>query len=578
MKLLLCLFSLVAARFESSLGGVHANSHSEMRSLWQAKGTFLQTLSARKKFHTLGTPAETCQATYNTFQTAADRCLPSVGAIFTPNSNITSAEVHSAIEAYCAPTACDNDMKTAALAIKTDCVDNGVLGEMCAAYTDSANCTNATVCAWDAGHCHINGEFFGTLKMVLGVFCLKDDATPPKLCIPSFFDFVKTEPTNRSTALTQLTNGCDACTLKVFKVWSKTEPLRAAVHFIQLSLVCLKRLDKFCAIHQMDLDASASTAPQCDTFSETNCAGAVRKCRWNGQKCEELFTSDKLALLCHPCTLVYSNRALLVLRLMDSFSLPDPNNQRRDSIFILRAISYTVNGVCSTDLEDKFCMPKLQATPTDLTCAGMGNYIKTVGCCAPSLIEFAQGLCNLDQVVHPLTSDCQPNLDALKTQINSCPGITLGKPCAQIKYQLVHEAVVSGVAAAWYLAHKAELEMELKKVIAFAIGVDIALIAEIKTAAATSGRRLLAAGDLQVTTTISIPQFSANQAAMEGLQGELDPLGLNDAVQTAGGSLGSVSVTTVSTTNVAVVSPNSNSASAATPALVVAVVVVGLLF
>jgi len=116
-------------------------------------------------------------------------------------------------------------------------------------------------------------------------------------------------------------------------------------------------------------------------------------------------------------------------------------------------------------------------------------------------------------------------------------------------------------------------------VIAFAIGVDIAVIIDLKIAAATTaGRRLLAAGDLQVTTTISIPQATANQAANEGLQGQLDPLGLNDAIQTStsGGTLGTVSVNTLSTTNIA--TTQGNSASAATPALVAAIALAGLFF
>jgi len=567
---------------------VHANSHSEMRSLWETKGEFLQSLSTDsltgRVFHTLGTPAQTCQATFQQFQTTADGCLPSVSGIFAPNTTMASGDVHTAINAYCAAGACDSQMKTAAQHLKTDCIDSGVFGQMCGAHTDANSCTeNSTLCAWDAGagQCHINGNFFGQLRMILNVFCISNDAvSPPKLCIPSFFDFVNTKPDAQTTDT--LTSGCDVCTLKVFQMWSKTEPLQAAVHFLQLSLVCLKRQDTFCVLHQRDLDnANKIAPPACETFTASDtCAAAAKKCRWNGQKCEELWTVDKLGPICHPCTLVYANRALFLMKLMDSFHLPDLDHSRAAAIFGLSAISYTINGVCSTDLQDQYCMPKLQATNADFSCAGMGNYLKTVGCCAPSLVDFVQGLCNLDQVIHPTTSTCQPSIDTMKTQINSCTGITLGKPCAEIKYQLLHEAIVSGVAADWYAAHKDALVTELKKVIAFAIGVDIAVIIDLKIAAATAtaGRRLLADGDLQVTTTISIPQAGANQAATEGLKGELDPLGLNDAIQTStpgGGSLGSATVTTLSTTNVAVVG---NSAYTAAPVLVAAIAVAGLFF
>jgi len=218
------------------------------------------------------------------------------------------------------------------------------------------------------------------------------------------------------------------------------------------------------SLHQKELEALPGNAlPDCGTFATTDtCTAAQKGCRWNGQSCEELWTLAKLTPICHPCTLVYVNRALFIMKLMDGFNLPDPDHSRALAIFGLSALSYTVNGVCSTDLQDQFCMPKLQATPADFSCAGMGNYLKTVGCCAPSLINFASGLCKIDLIVHPL-SPCQTKLNLLQTQINSCPGVTLGKPCAEIKYQLLHQAIVSGVAADWYAAHKDVLIGELKK-------------------------------------------------------------------------------------------------------------------
>jgi len=294
-----------------------------------------------------------------------------------------------------------------------------------------------------------------------------------------------------------------------------------------------------------------------------------------------LWTEQKLTPLCHPCTLVYAHRALFVMKLMDEFALPDPNNDRRNAEFALALISYTVNGVCSTDLQDKFCMIKIQQQPVDFTCAGMGTFLKNVGCCAPSVIDFAQGLCNVDKAVHPIASTCQANIDAINTQISNCPGLNLGLNCAKVKYLLLHTAVVTGIAQAWFAvpANKARLIEELKKVIAFAIGVDIAFITklEIAAAAAGNGRRLLQAGSLSVTTTVTVPNGGGYKSATQGLTGELDPLGVNEAVQvtTPGGSLGQPTIVGLTTTNIAA---NSNDASAVSPALAVLAVVGIFLF
>jgi hypothetical protein len=268
--------------------------------------------------------------------------------------------------------------------------------------------------------------------------------------------------------------------------------------------------------------------------------------------------------------LVYAYRALFVMKLMDDFALPDPNQDRAKLKFGLGLISFTVNGVCSTDLKDQFCMIKIQQTPADWTCAGMGTFLKNVGCCAPSAFDLAQGLCNVDKAVKIAqggTSGCQGQLDAVRMQIDSCPGLNLGLSCAKVKYLLVHSALVTGIAPAWFAvaANKVRLIIELKKVIAFAIGVDIALITDLKIAAATAGngRRLLQTGGIQVTTTITPPSFGATKSANE-LIGELDPLGVNDAIQTTtpGGSLGQPTIVGQSTTNIAA---NSNDASAVSP-------------
>jgi len=330
-------------------------------------------------------------------------------------------------------------------------------------------------------------------------------------------------------------------------------------------------------IHQMQLDAANSGTAECEMFQAVGgCTNAPRGCRWDGTKCEELWTNAKLTPLCHPCTLVYANRALFLLRVMDQLQLPDPNFARRNSTIAISAVAYTVNGVCSTDLQDKFCMPQLQAQSAGYDCAGMSTFLKTTGCCAASILELSQGLCNLDQVMHP-NSTCQAQINALTSQIKMCPGLTLGKTCAEEKYLLVHQAIISGVDPAWHAANQAILIQELKKVIAFAIGIDIAFIIDLKIAAATNstGRRLLQAGDLQATTTITVPNSAAGNSAFEGLTGQLEPLSLNDAVQTTtpGGTLNSVSVIGVSTTNVAVVpSTTANDALSVAPMALVIVI------
>jgi len=268
--------------------------------------------------------------------------------------------------------------------------------------------------------------------MILRVFCLQNTVAPIKYCIPSFWKFVKTPYT----------------TIPLFKT--------------QLSSLCLKRNDKFCAVHAKEMEEARDSAPpECKTFTtEPTCTPALRKCLWNGDKCEELWTQEKLETTCHPCTLVYTYRALFVLKLMDEFRLPDPNNERPLAKLVLSGMSYIVNGICSTDLKDAYCMPKLQTKPTDLSCTGMTNYLSTAGCCAPSVLEFAQGLCSLEKLLAP-ASACQTEIDAVTTQINSC--VTLGKTCAQIKYELIHEALVTGIASEWVTANKDRLIAELKK-------------------------------------------------------------------------------------------------------------------
>jgi len=580
MKLLLGLFALVAARYADVLG-VTQNSHREMRALWHEKGALLESMSATRTFHTLGVPSAACITADTAFQAKADMCLPGVADIFKPNSNENSSEVHSSIQTYCAAGGCSEQMNAAALALKTACIDSGDFGTMCANRPNSSSCmpVNDTLCAWDAGTsvCHINGDFFATVRMILGVFCLQSDpvaGVAQKYCIPSFYDFVNAHPVGIPAVTAQLTAGCDECTLKVFALWSRVEPLKAAISFLQLSTVCLKRGGEFCFVHQLQLDAGAKLAgADCSTNDNTTCTSALRGCRWNGQACEELWTVAKLTMLCDPCTLVYVNRMMVIMKLMDFFGVPDPNSTRAITEFVLGAMSYTFHGVCSTDLSDQFCMPRLQATPPDFTCAGLTNTLKTDGCCAPSLLEFVQGICNIEKQINASTN-CQFVLDTINTQIASCAGLTLGKPCAQLKYIILHQAILSGVDAAWFAAHQAALSLEVQKAIAFAIGIDIAYVAQLKIAAATSGRRLLQNGDLVVTSTITMPQYSALQSANEALQGNMETLGINDAVQsTNGGSLGNVTLTGQTLTNIAVL--GTSGASSATHLLAVAIAVIG---
>jgi len=326
---------------------------------------------------------------------------------------------------------------------------------------------------------------------------------------------------------------------------------------------------------QMDLDRIAA-GPDCSNYTDSpSCTGAARGCKWTTQ-CDEVWSIAKLTPLCHPCTLAFAARSLFVMKVMDDFQLPDPNNDRRNAEFAVMLVAYTVNGVCSTDLQDNFCMVKLQQQANDFSCAGMTSFLTNVGCCAPSVLDFQQGLCNVDKTLHPATSTCQTKLDAVNAEIAMCPNLKLGKTCAALKYLLVHQAIVSGIAPQWFAiqANKDALVAELKKVIAYAIGIDIALIIDLKIAAATAntGRRLLQTGDLQATTTITVQQYGASKSATQGLTGELDPLGVSDAVQatTPGGNLAQPTITGQSVTNIAVL-PGSNDASSATPMLALAV-------
>jgi len=322
---------------------------------------------------------------------------------------------------------------------------------------------------------------------------------------------------------------------------------------------------------------------QCSTYTDSpSCGGAARGCSWNTPqtKCEDMWTIAKLTPLCHPCTLAYVTRILFALKVMDALMIPDLDHSRQQSEQQLILTSYVVNGVCATDLKDNYCVIQLQQQPTDYSCAGMTNYLKTVGCCAPSVLNFQQGLCNVDKTVNPTTSTCQAQLDAVNSQIASCPNLQLGKTCALLKYLLVHQAILSGIAPAWLAiqANHDALIVELKKVIAYAVGVDVSLIIDLTLAVAAAtpgtGRRLLdTPTNYQMTSTVTVPQASASQSATEGLAGNLDTLGVGNLLDstTPGGSLSQPTITGQSVTNIAV-PPNSNEASSATPMLALAAV------
>jgi len=572
---LLALFAVAGARMmPTATSDLHLEAHAQTQALWQEKGAFWREL-ATQEFTLLSTAAEqkACQLAIQNFNTTADTCMTPMNGLFESNSSLTSQDVHTKISNYCDAAAaggsgCNQQMIDAVRKFKTDCIETGVFGEICTGHgSNQTACGQGPFCEFDSidTSCHVSGKFFGNIRLILGVFCQQSDSTPPKYCVPSFWDFINTKPASVDQLTTQLTNGCDECTLKIFAFWSRVEPLKAAVNFLQVANLCLQRQDrmgvsKFCFVHQLQIDAARSASMPCEVNTAADaCAAAARGCKWNTDrsKCDELWTNDKLDFTCHPCTLAYARRLLFLIDIMDNFQLPDPDGSRAKAKLDLSIAQYVVFGVCSTDLKDQYCMPQLQSqgevNPAS-PCDGVKTALTNVGCCAPSFVDFMQGVCKIDTFLHP-ASTCQSDIDKFRSGLQSC-SVTLGKTCAEEKFLLLHNAVLHGVDPAWLAipGNKEKLIAELKRVVAFALGVDVSFIIELKIAAAlaTNGRRLLQTGDLQVTTTTGVPNNGVVIGGKTGLIGNMETLGVNDMVQTPG-QLGGASMEGQSTVNIAVI-------------------------
>jgi len=256
---------------------------------------------------------------------------------------------------------------------------------------------------------------------------------------------------------------------------------------------------------------------------------------------------------------------IFVLSLMDQLGLPDPHLARLISEIELNIVRYTIDGVCTTDLSDNYCETKIQAAPAvdpQNICPGLQTLITQCGCCAASFVNFAEGICAIETTLDP-SNTCMTGINNLLNTIKGCSE-TLGKTCAEIKYLLVHTATLSGVDPNWLqiAGNNPKLIAALTTAIAYAIGIDIAFITDLKIAAAassTSGRRLLAAGDLTVTTTFKVPNNGVVLGTKVGLIGNMETLGMNELVASPG-QLQGVTLTGQTTTNIATVGTSSASA------------------
>jgi len=271
---------------------------------------------------------------------------------------------------------------------------------------------------------------------------------------------------------------------------------------------------------------------------------------------------------------------VFILDIMDALGLPDPQD-RAIARFELDVLRYEVTGVCATDANNAYCMPKLQATtiaqPASV-CNSISAFVTNAGCCARSWIDFNQGVCNIDQVIHPQTSTCQTQINQLETAIASCTNVKLGPSCAATKFLMMHEATLSGVDPNWLqnAQNMAALQNQLRTVIAYALGVDTTYIVAlvIQAAATQNGRRLLQGPpDQTVYTNFTVPNNGVVIGATTGMIGSMETLGLNDLV-TSPGTTTPATMTGVSVTNVAVV-PTSG-ASMLCPVLSMALVVASL--
>jgi hypothetical protein len=323
-----------------------------------------------------------------------------------------------------------------------------------------------------------------------------------------------------------------------------------------------------------------------DWTNQTACEAGTRGCRWKDNKCEEDFTGAKgalkLNLLCHACTGAYIRRLVILFELMDHYQIPEDVNAtvpRATVAKSLKAILFFSSGVCSTDKDDKFCLPQLQSQTVDFAanpCQALATLKANTGCCAPTFLVFLMNVCKMIAVEDP-ANQCVADSAAVQGVVATCalsgnPKIDVGESCAREIFKPYVKLVIAGLDDAWFAvaANRAIVLAIIAKIISFNSGVDQTNVKANVDGAAT--RRLLGTGQVVVTATLDVDSASQHMGVTSGLgaSSNLETLTLNQEAQASG--LGTITVTSQGVTNgpPAASSAAANAISFATTALVVA--------
>ncbi len=132
--------------------------------------------------------------------------------------------------------------------------------------------------------------------------------------------------------------------------------------------------------------------------------------------------------LCHPCNWAYVRRQLAVSEAMAQLADPSTTDDLTSQIASFKNL-LTRMVVCTTDLEDKLCMPQLRnydwsADFLDATgpkCASIDAFHAEVGCCANTLLNLHESQCIDNALDDTAKADCSSDIRSKKIDIkNAC--------------------------------------------------------------------------------------------------------------------------------------------------------------
>lgn len=487
-----------------------------------------------------------CNDAIQAFETTLQTCS-AIAALF----DGTGGDPTALVNTHCAAGGCHEQVLAALQEVKTKCVETEILQNQCQEITLALNCNSKKQCAVRPSDntCQPNMEFWEKLRMYLVVPCLRgpDGAGGEKFCVPSFYNFINADP---STPLaTRLQNGCDECTLKIFKAWGEIQPFEAGLHFLELRGLCLRAGEpkKFCAVHHAEVEAVKAAAPRCGQNLDAGSCGAG--CVWKDGRCDTQFTEQNLGAQCHPCQWAYLRRALFVLNALQDLGVADDTTAtngvaRTDIIKGLQALAVVGRAACTTNLQDQFCLPLLQAWNKEdfktNTCPAIEIFVQDLGCCAGTMMNVLKAQCEAAKLSDPANS-CDTVVQILTTTMNMCPTkIPVG--CSQAKWKLRGAATIANIKLNYWNSNKAKVIELVRAAIAYNAGLDVDDIKDLSVTASDGntfqtaadaatmltlrGRRLLQADELAVSYLVVVESQAESDSVSQGANGDQAPFEL----------------------------------------------------